>query len=63
MRALLYKDLVVNRSTILSYLVLAVVVLLLPYVGGHWVFPLAITLVFPVAYCIERLFVRIKKRF
>ena len=50
MRALLYKDLVVNRSTILSYLVLAVVVLLLPYVGGHWVFPLAITLVFPVAY-------------
>ena len=50
MRALLYKDLVVNRGTILSYLVLAVVVFLLPYVGGHWVFPLAITLVFPVAY-------------
>ena len=37
MRALLYKDLVVNRSTILTYLVLAVVASLCPYVGGHWV--------------------------
>ena len=50
MRALLYKDLVVNRSTILTYLVLAVVASLCPYVGGHWVFTLSITLVLPIAY-------------
>ena len=50
MRALLYNDLVVNRSTILTYLVLAVVASLCPYVGGHWVFTLSITLVLPIAY-------------
>ena len=50
MRALLYKDLVVNRNTILSYLVLAVVISLIPSPRAGVAFPLAITLIIPVAY-------------
>lgn len=50
MRALLYKDLVVNRGTILTYLALTVVISLIPSPRVDVALPLAITLVLPVAY-------------
>lgn len=50
MRALLYKDLVVNRGTILIYLALTVVISLIPSPRVDVALPLAITLVLPVAY-------------
>lgn len=50
MRALLYKDLVVNRGSTLIYLALTVVISLIPSPRVDVALPLAITLVLPVAY-------------